>query len=184
MAHQIEFFLTISKLKQVARAGWVLRGLSNVESVADHSWRMAVMAMTLSPSEHSAKRIKMALVHDLAELIVGDLTPEDNVPKAEKQRLEREAMVKICRAEGSGAAFEEILELWEEYEAGESEDAKFLKDIDKLEMILQADEYERNQGADLQEFFDSTEGKWMTQEIAALAEVLTKSRIENTKSDK
>jgi putative hydrolases of HD superfamily len=49
-----------------------------------------------------------------------------------------------------------------EYEKGESQEAMLCKDFDKLEMILQAAEYESSQGMRLQDFFDSTEGKWQT----------------------
>ena len=129
----------------------------------------------------NTRRIKMALVHDLAEVIVGDITPDDNEPEAEKHRREARAMNEICQINANGtsdSALQEILELWQEYDRGETPDAKFVKDLDKLEMLLTANEYEQEQNLDLQEFFDSTEGKWRTEEIQALAELLVKQRAQ------
>lgn len=72
----------------------------------------------------------------------------------------------------------EIIELWDEYEGGKSEVAKLVKDIDKFEMILQADTYEREHSKDLQGFFDSTSGKFKTEQIMALDDELRKQRDE------
>lgn len=55
-----------------------------------------------------------------------------------------------------------MMELWEEYESGTTPEAKCVKDLDKLELILQADEYEADQNVDLQQFFDNTENVFTT----------------------
>ena len=78
----------------------------------------------------------MALVHDLAEAVVGDITPNDGVSDEEKAAMEREAMGTMTAA--LGARGEALMALWEEYEAGESAEARLVKDMDKLEMIAQA----------------------------------------------
>ncbi|KAG6515560.1 hypothetical protein ZIOFF_025989 [Zingiber officinale] len=112
--------------------------------------------------------VKMALVHDIAEAIVGDITPSDGVPKLEKSRREREALDYMCKVLGGGSRAKEIGELWMEYEDNSSPEAKLVKDFDKVEMILQALEYEdgfaytAKQGIDLEEFFESTAGKFKT----------------------
>eukprot|EP00241_Pyramimonas_parkeae_P007805 CAMPEP_0114251626 /NCGR_PEP_ID=MMETSP0058-20121206/15375_1 /TAXON_ID=36894 /ORGANISM="Pyramimonas parkeae, CCMP726" /LENGTH=174 /DNA_ID=CAMNT_0001365449 /DNA_START=343 /DNA_END=867 /DNA_ORIENTATION=- len=121
------------------------------------------------------KCIKMALAHDLAEAVVGDITPHDNVPKEDKQRMEREAMQNMCAELGSAAA-QQLMDLWEEYEAGSSPEAVLLKDLDKLEMILQAHEYEKDQSITLNEFFNSTEGKFRTKTGQAWAVEIYKRR--------
>ncbi|KAH9479817.1 5'-deoxynucleotidase hdd1 [Psilocybe cubensis] len=101
--------------------------------------------------------VMMALVHDLAEAQVGDIAPREGIPKAEKHRLESEAMHNIVHdmLHNSPAA-QKINALWMEYEDGQSPEAKFVKDLDRFEMASQALEYEKNHGASLQPFFDSS----------------------------
>lgn len=139
-------------------------GVRDPESVADHMYRMGVMAFVAdySPGVDRDRCIKMALVHDIAEAIVGDITPSDGVPKDEKSRREREAINHMCNILGGGSRAEEILELWLEYEENSTLEAKVVKDFDKVEMILQALEYEQEQGTNLEDFFQSTAGKFQT----------------------
>ncbi|CAF9938696.1 MAG: hypothetical protein HETSPECPRED_001167 [Heterodermia speciosa] len=102
----------------------------------------------------------MALIHDMAESLVGDITPVDNIPKAEKSRRESTTMDFLCSrllspSAGVGPATgAQIREIWQEYEDGETLEAKFVHDIDKLELVLQMMEYERRgEGqVDLSEF--------------------------------
>jgi putative hydrolase of HD superfamily len=86
----------------------------------------------------------MALVHDMAESIVGDITPAMNVPKQEKQAKERAAMEHMVTLlpTSSGA---EIQALWEEYESQETVASQFVRDLDLLEMVSQAHQYEKSQ---------------------------------------
>lgn len=122
------------------------------------------MALTAPdiPGVNREKCIKMAIVHDIAEAIVGDITPYDGVSKEEKSQREREALNHMCEQLGEGARAKEIRDLWLEYEENSSMEAKVVKDFDKVEMILQALEYENEQGKDLEEFFESTAGKFQT----------------------
>ena len=96
----------------------------------------------------------MALVHDMAEAIVGDITPMDGVTKVEKSRRERESIEYMTRGllgGGDGSSGlrqeappgEEMLEIWEEYEQGETLESQFVHDVDKMELLLQMVEYER-----------------------------------------
>ncbi|XP_071716046.1 uncharacterized protein [Rutidosis leptorrhynchoides] len=160
----IDFLSLCHRLKSTKRAGWVKRDVAGPESIADHMYRMGLMALIASdtPGVNRDKCIKMAIVHDIAEAIVGDITPSDGVPKAEKSRLEKEALENMCKLLGGGPRAEEIHELWMEYEANSTTEAKVVKDFDKIEMILQALEYENEQGRDLEEFFVSTAGKFQT----------------------
>nr|CAB3252150.1 HD domain-containing protein 2-like [Phallusia mammillata] len=176
----VQFLSTIGKLKKTERAGWVLKGIKHPESVSDHMYRMAIMAMTCLDSTSEIKMdhcIKLCLVHDMAECIVGDITPSDNITKEEKQRLEKDAMDhlgSLLPKETSSS----VKELFEEYEAQETREAMFVKDLDRFEMILQAFEYEteRDDPGFLQEFFDSVEGKIRSPSIRKLAESLIKTR--------
>ena len=133
------------KLKSVAREGWIRAGIEQPESVAAHSWGMALLAMHLCPDELDRSRvIEMCLVHDLPEVEVGDLTPHDDT--SSKSEDEHKAMVRLAP---------QWLDLFEEYEAQETEEAKFVKYLDKLDMALMARIYEDKQGLDLSEFIAS-----------------------------
>jgi putative hydrolase of HD superfamily len=125
---------------------------------------MAIMTLIAPdlPNIDRERCIKIAIVHDIAEAIVGDITPSDGVPKAEKSRLEKEALDEMCRILGGGLRADEIKELWAEYENNSSIEASIVKDFDKVEMILQALEYETEHGKILDEFFISTAGKFQT----------------------
>lgn len=160
----IDFLSLCHSLKTTKRAGWVKRGIQDPESIGDHMYRMGLMALISSdiPGVNRDKCIKMAIVHDIAEAIVGDITPSDGIPKLEKSRREQEALDHMCKLLGGGPRAKEIHDLWMEYEQNSSAEAKIVKDFDKVEMILQALEYENEQGKDLEEFFQSTAGKFQT----------------------
>uniref|UniRef100_A0A8C4QVJ6 HD domain containing 2 n=1 Tax=Eptatretus burgeri TaxID=7764 RepID=A0A8C4QVJ6_EPTBU len=80
---------TLFACKRTERAGWVHRGIRSPESVSDHMYRMAIMAfLPQDPVLCKERCMKMALVHDMAEALVGDITPADNIPAHEKHRRE------------------------------------------------------------------------------------------------
>lgn len=87
---QLEFFQHIFQLKKTRRTGWLKRGIDNCESIADHMYRMAMIAMImeLPPETNRERCIMMALVHDLAEAIVGDITPECGISAEDKRSME------------------------------------------------------------------------------------------------
>ncbi|CAG8678262.1 5118_t:CDS:2, partial [Funneliformis mosseae] len=158
----LEFFHIIEKLKKTKRTGWVIKNIENPESISDHMHRMSILALLLNDDNlDKNKCVKMTVVHDLAEGIVGDITPFEGITKQEKNRREMEAMQYICKEllEDSLQS-REIFSLWQEYENGETMEAKFVKDLDKFEMILQAFEYEKSDKKDLTEFFENTRGKF------------------------
>ncbi|EYU22602.1 hypothetical protein ABFS82_05G027000 [Erythranthe guttata] len=161
----IDFLTLCHRLKSTKRKGWVNHGINGPESIADHMYRMSLMALITSdiPGVNRERCIKIAIVHDIAEAIVGDITPSDGVPKAEKSRMETEALDEMCKVLGGGMRAEEIKELWLEYENNSSLEANLVKDFDKVEMILQALEYETEHGKVLDEFFLSTAGKFQTE---------------------
>jgi len=132
-------------LKHVLREGWVRAGVESPESVAAHSWGMSVLAMHLCPENLDRMRVlEMCLVHDLPEIDVGDLTPHDDTStKSEDEHL---AMNRLAP---------QWIDLFEEYEAGLTEEAKFVKYLDKLDMALMARIYEDSQNLDLSEFIAS-----------------------------
>lgn len=180
----IDFLTLCHSLKTTKRKGWVNHGIKGPESIADHMYRMALMALVAGdvPGLNRERCIKIALVHDIAEAIVGDITPSDGVPKEEKSRREQAALNEMCEVLGGGMRADEIKELWLEYENNSSLEANLVKDFDKVEMILQALEYEIEHGRVLDEFFLSTAGKFQTEMGRSwAAEIISrrKSRLPN-----
>eukprot|EP00742_Colponemidia_sp_Colp-10_P010613 GILJ01011673.1.p1 GENE.GILJ01011673.1~~GILJ01011673.1.p1 ORF type:complete len:182 (-),score=24.07 GILJ01011673.1:384-929(-) len=175
--NHLEFLRICGSVKNVKRQGWVDSGIPEPESVADHMYRMAMCCFLIEDRDiDKTKCMKIALVHDLAEAIVGDITPHQNIPKAEKHRLEMAALKHITGLLGDHFAAAEILQLWEEYEAGQSGEAKYVKDFDKFDMVAQAFEYEKAHSIHLQRFFTSTEGKFHTDLVKGWVNALYEQR--------
>jgi len=153
-----KFFQKVLELKNVPRQGWKEKlEIINPESVAEHSYSTAVISMILSDLEglNTEKIIKMALLHDLAESITGDIIP-DNMAKNEKVRKENIAMKQILKNLPDKIA-EPYFEIWNDYQKKISEEAILLHDIDKLEMAFQAKFYQKNgiSKEKLKTFFDT-----------------------------
>jgi putative hydrolases of HD superfamily len=170
MTNLLDFFIEIGKLKKMPRRGWVIREIENPESIAEHSFRVAIMAWFLAKKKGNLnleKIIKMALIHDICEVYAGDATPYDSLlPKdndknkirelvktwprfseKERKRLsekkykkEKEALEKLLKSLPSDLK-NEIMRLWLEYEKGHSPEGKFFKHADRIENFLQAMEY-------------------------------------------
>ncbi|ORY83646.1 HD domain-containing protein [Protomyces lactucae-debilis] len=159
----LPFVHLLEKLKTTKRAGWLNESLCNTESIADHMYRMAMLTLLCNdPALDKTRMMALALVHDLAEAIVGDITPRDNVPKLEKQRLEQAAMEHICTVTlpvGHAGARRDIMSLFEEYEERASPEARYVKDLDTFELLVQVTEYEVREGfrKNLGHFLDGKE---------------------------
>ncbi|KAF3329626.1 HD domain-containing protein 2 [Carex littledalei] len=180
-ASAIDFLTLCHRLKTTKRAGWIRRDVKGPESIADHMYRMGIMAL-VAPDIPGIDRDRFLFLYayDLINAaIVGDITPADGVPKSEKSRMEREALDHMCTLLGEPSRAKEIHELWMEYEENSSPEAKIVKDFDKVEMILQALEYENEQGHDLEEFFQSTAGKFQTDVGKAWAAEVASRRKQN-----
>lgn len=151
------------------------------ETVAAHMYRMSMMSF-LIPEDTKIDRIKcmqLALVHDLAESIVGDISPFCGISKQEKRLREHKAMIEIS-ALLSKTNSEELMKLFDEYESQESKEAQLVKDFDLYDMILQAFEYEkRDQSPNRHdEFFINTKGKFKHELVKKLVEELYQQREE------
>jgi putative hydrolase of HD superfamily len=141
------------RLKDVPRAGWLRIGVRAPESVAAHSWGVAFLALVLCPAGLDRGRaLAIALAHDLAEVRVGDITPHDGVPKAEKHRREAEALRAMLAPVPNG---DELAALWAEYAAGATREARFVRACDKLDLALQSRHYAEAQGIDTGELLRS-----------------------------
>jgi putative hydrolase of HD superfamily len=133
----LEFLRAAERLKTVVRSGWTSAG--HQESVAEHTWRLTLMAMLLygrSPEVDLARLLKMCLVHDLGEAIGGDVPAPAQVGSPGKAARERDDLAALV-APLPEALRREITELWDEYEAAATAEARLAKGLDKLETILQ-----------------------------------------------
>ena len=154
----LDFFYTSANLKKIPRQGWIDKlSIVNPESVADHTFSMAMMGMIFSDLENynTEKILKIILLHDLAESITGDMTPEQ-ISKEEKTILENNAIKKILN-DLPLALQKQYSVLCEEYQSNNSKEAKIVHQLDRLEMALQAKIYS-NDGYSkekLNSFFDS-----------------------------
>ena len=136
-------------LKELPRAGWRQKlEIEDAESVASHTLLMIVLVFFFSEKyryscRKKVKLIEMALIHDLAESITGDITPK-TMNENRKRKLEDEAFAKIAEKIGTKGLKRKYLELWYEYQSKESFESKCVHLLDKLEMVLQAGYYARN----------------------------------------
>ncbi len=144
----IEFQEKIGDLKHLRRTGWIVRGVPMAETVASHSWRMALMAIQKEAELNSIgvdvnHVIEMCLLHDVAEAIVGDIIPEHyqatttKISKEEKKILETKAINNLSKEYD----FPKLKILFNEYEEQKTLESHVVKNLDKLDMILQAYEY-------------------------------------------
>ena len=137
------FFQKVLALKTIPRQGWKEKLEMNCpESVADHSYSVTTMSMIISDLEglNTEKIVKLALIHDLAESIIGDIIP-GQITNDEKIAKENQAMKQILK-NLPGEIIETYLEIWCEYQTNSSQESNLLHDIDKLEMAFQAKFYQ------------------------------------------
>jgi len=152
----LDFISMAANLKVTARQGWIDNlGIQKPESVADHTFLMAVIGMILSDLEkyNTEKILKIILLHDLAESLTGDITP-NQISKKEKTTLENDAMKKILKNLPQSLQ-KQYKKLWNEYQKNKSSEANLVHQIDKLEMALQAKIYSKRYSKDVKEFIQS-----------------------------
>jgi len=134
----INFLKVVEKLKCNTRHSWTSN--NRQESVADHSWRLSLMAFLLEdefPEADVDKVIKMCLIHDLGEAITGDI-PSFNKTK-EHELIEDEAIEALVNSLPSPTK-EEFAALFKEMALMESMEARIYKALDKLEVMIQHNE--------------------------------------------
>lgn len=159
-------------LKDEPRAGWVMHGVARPETVAAHSWGTAYLCLLFASDAgvDPGRALAIAVLHDLAEATTGDFAAraaaaDRPVPEAEKARLEREAIAGLLPA-----PYPELLDHWRAYEERADATARFVRDMNLVDMCLEALRYERGERYDasvpvpsqgghrhLDEFFASAE---------------------------
>lgn len=179
----IDAVLDAYELKAERRTGWQLRGVSDPESVAAHSWGVAYLVVAFGdrfrselPDVDLDAALRLAVVHDVAEAETGDVPTraDDTAPTVDREsklEAERDAMSTLA-----GPLPDRVREAWEAYEARESPEAVLVKECDLLDTCLQAVVYERADRYDpdagdpdafreydaLDEFFATTEPRLRT----------------------
>ena len=164
----INAFQSFLRLKALYRQGWLQRQVpkEKTESVADHSFGIAMLALLLCPPElEKLKVLEIALLHETGECIIGDLTPWDNFTEEEKSRMELEAVEEILTQLPDG---KRLIGHWKEFEYETSEEGKFVRQLDKLEMGLQAEVYTKLGCEDAKALIESAHEKVTNKELRSL----------------
>jgi len=171
----LAFLRAAERLKSTTRTGYTSTGQQ--ESVAEHTWRLCLMALVLRPAFPEidfAKLVKICIIHDLGEAVHGDVSAPEQARRAAagatagKAEQERRDLLELL-APLPAAIRDEITALWDEYEAAQSLEAKLAKGLDKLETIMQ-----HNQGlnpADFDYRFNLGYGRQHTADIPIVAQL-------------
>jgi putative hydrolase of HD superfamily len=136
------FFAHVATLKRLPRTGWVQRGVPDPESVAAHSFGVAALAAVTASAVGAdpARAVLVAVIHDVAEALTGDLTPADGVPVDTKRRREEQAARRILAGVDPNGT---LMAAWLDYAERRTPEGRLVKDLDKIDMALQADAYAR-----------------------------------------
>lgn len=147
----IDFFSNIHKLKSIKRSGWVRYKVKDPPSIASHIFSVSILSYLLPKDEKldMEKVYKMALVHDLAEAVCGDLTPHDKEYKR-KRHIETKALLEVVKNLPQEKR-DEIMNLYNEMEDLKTPEAIFVETADKIDMVLTANEYSKT-GLEVSEF--------------------------------
>lgn len=136
---QIAFIKEIDKIKYIQRKTKLFNS-DRHENDAEHSWHLAMMSLVLSPhADHPIdllKVLKMVLIHDIVEIDAGDIFLYDNLNNHSNTEAELLAAKRIFGLLPEQQA-QEFISIWQEFEQGDSNEAKFAKSMDRLEPLLQ-----------------------------------------------
>lgn len=158
----LDFIEEIGALKNLPRSGWQFRGIKDTESIADHSYRVSLLSMVLADLLKTygvpldlAKVMRMALLHDIAEAKIGDipLPALEYIPENVKTHGEREAIKSMFG--GFGAIGQSYIDIWNEFQGNVSLESKLIGAADKLELMIQAYEYEKLGYRSLETFWEN-----------------------------
>jgi len=173
----VKFLEMTGRLKRTPRAGWVEVGIRQPESVADHTFRTSILCMIYADMEslNQLKLLRMALIHDLPEAIIGDLTPSKKTARSKEK--EDAAINQILNLLPKKQR-EKYMTIWNEYQEGKTKEAKAVRQLEKLEMALQAKEYEKakSTGQSLKRFIKSAEKAMVWPELRRLLSCILEER--------
>lgn len=178
--HIVTLFHYIYQLKSTHRKGWEQRGIPNPESLGDHTTGVSLLALYYAKKLglNREKALATALIHDLCEAKTGDITPLDGISPEEKKRREQMGIREILEPIDTQG---ELLSLWEEFEEGNTPEGRLVRELDRLEMALQARVYEREHSVDLEEFFSFVENQLTIPELKNVFHIISEGRIPKRK---
>lgn len=145
----LEFLLHVNQLKLVPRAGWVMRGVADAESVSDHSFGVAFIALVLAQMVEepvdTTKLLSMALLHDLPEAVLSDIPSPGSqyLPAGVKTAAQSQVLSDLLEEVPRGGQWQAW---WREVKEQTSVEGKLVCDADRLDMLLQAYVYEQTTG--------------------------------------
>jgi putative hydrolase of HD superfamily len=171
MSAYLRLLEAIHALKHLPRKGWLEHGLpaGRVESVGSHSFGTALLVLVLKEAGVLAagvpveRLLAVALLHDITESVTGDMTPADNVPPDRKAGMEIEAVRRLLGGVPGMAGLQRELEAFVSAGAAAKMDPVYalVKQVDKLDMMIQALRYEKESGKDMGDFYKDT-GKYLS----------------------
>lgn len=193
LAGTASFLFEMGQLKNLSRAGWLLLGIPQPESVAEHSFRVAVTGITLAAMEGAdvGRTAALCLLHDAHETRIGDVP---SVGRAYVTTAEPEAITAHQTAGMPDEVAKVLQGLTAEYEATETAESRLAHDADKVETLMQAIEYEQqghdtsawketslaalrtNSGRELARAIGSTDPRWWSAFAASYHELRAGSR--------
>ena len=169
ISSRLEFLRRAEALKDTLRSAYTTSG--RTESVAEHTWRLTLLAVTFAdelPEVDLLKLLKICILHDLGEAVDGDIPAPlqgNDTAMSDKERSDFLSLVDPLPDE----LRLEFVSLWDEYEEGNSTEARVAKALDKLETILQ-----HNQGQNPDDFdykFNLEYGKAHTNKVPVAARI-------------
>ena len=187
----LNFIEEIGILKSLPRTGWLVHGIKNGESIADHCYRMTLLSMILADTLitqgiklDTEKVMRLALLHEIAEARIGDIpfTVLTYIPQEIKELGEKKAVTSMLEQFGSIGRWYQ--ELWTEFEQNETIEAKLVRAADKLELMIQVLEYEKLGYQSLDQFWENDwnqQGFGVNPLVQEIMELLTKERTEKKK---
>ena len=183
----VALLASVQHLKLLPRTGWFFAGITQPESVAEHSFAVSWLAILLAEQVNHTwesqgltapldlgKIMQIALVHDLAESVLTDLPKRSTelIGKAVKHQAEATVMQELFRQMPNGAQY---VACWQEYADGVTPESRLVRDADKLEMLHQALCYEQGGQRNLGEFWQ--EQPWHYPASRSLLEELHRLRL-------
>lgn len=171
----LDFIEEIAVLKSIPRTGWRFQGIKDAESVADHCYRASLLSMILADllTTHGVrldaeKVIRMALLHDVAEARIGDVPfpALEYIPEDVKEGGEKTAVKSMFAS--FGTVGEKYIEIWEEFQESASIESRLVRAADKLELMIQAYEYEKIGYRTLDKFWRNN---WNWQGVKQFAQI-------------
>ncbi len=189
MEELASLFLEMATLKRMPRTGWGMRGVPQVESVAEHSFGVAFVSLVLVEALQEEGRyapldrekvLIMALLHDLAEVRLTDLpaTAVSLIPERVKSEAEAQALAELLAPLPAAG---HLGDLWQEFEEHLSLEGRLVRDADKLEMMVQCLRYEQAGSRGLDEFWQAMDQRtWHYPLCARLYEDLRSRRPAGT----